>query len=213
MGIDNEILRFFTKHHKLAAIGLIGTNDPVGIAIRNAQRSITADGNPSCWSHCFLFGSLRLDRRKKDGETSLSPYIFESDLQADLKRPLLMNGAQENWIGKWCGRNVEHVACIHFSLLPDERDEILATALQLVSDQVRYPVHELLGTWWSIIINEQWKPNPLESPHAMHCSSFVRYCYKTAKRDFLDHSVSISNTTPEDIARAGTQADVITLLK
>jgi hypothetical protein len=213
METNKEILRFFTEQYKPAAIGLIGTNDPVGIAIRNAQRSITADGNPSFWSHCFLFGSLRLDRREKDGETSRSPYIFESDLHADLKRPLIMNGAQENWIGKWCGNNVEHAACIDFSLSSDERDGILATALQLVSDQIQYPVHELLGTWWSIIVNEQWQQNPLDSPHAMHCSSFVRYCYKTIKRDFLDHTVSISNTAPEDIARAGTQADVITLFR
>lgn len=213
MSINNEILRFFTDHHEPAAIGLIGTNDPVGIAIRSAQRSITADGHPSLWSHCFLFGSLRLDRRRKEGGKSRSSYIFESDLQGDLKRPLLISGAQENWIGKWCGSNVEHAACIDFNLSSDERDEILATALQLVSDQIQYPVHELLGTWWSIIINEQWQPNPLDSPHAMHCSSFVRYCYKMAKRDFLDNAVSISNTTPEDIARAGTQVRGMTLFR
>jgi len=213
MPVNKKILQFFTEQHKPAAIGLIGTNDPVGLSIRNAQRSITAEGNPSLWSHCFLFGSLRLDRREKKGEKSRSSYIFESDLQGDLKRPLLISGAQENWVGKWCGSNVEHAACIDFDLSSDQREEILATALQLVSDQIQYPVHELLGTWWSIIIHEQWRPNLLDSPHAMHCSAFVRYCYKTAKRDFLNHAVSISNTAPEDIARAGTQEDVITFFR
>ena len=213
MSINKEVLRFFTQHHKPAAIGLIGTNDPVGLAIRSAQRSITTDGSPSLWSHCFLFGSLRVDRRKRNGGKSRSPYIFESDLQGDLKRPLLVSGAQENWIGKWCGSTVERAAYIDFKLTSDEREDILATALQLVSDQIQYPVHELLGTWWSIIINKQWQPNPLDSPHAMHCSAFVRHCYKTAKRDFMDHHVSISNTTPEDIARAGTHAGVLTVLR
>jgi hypothetical protein len=31
----------------------------------------------------------------------------------------------------------------------------------------------------------------------------VRYCYKEAGKDFLGTDVSISNTTPEDIAQAG----------
>jgi hypothetical protein len=37
----------------------------------------------------------------------------------------------------------------------------------------------------------------------MYCSSFVRHCYREAGKDFMAAAVSVSNTTPEDIAQAG----------
>ncbi len=55
-------------------------------------------------------------------------------------------------------------------------------------------------------MKKQWLPNPLDDPHAMYCSAFVRYCYKEAGKDFLGTDVSLSNTTPEDIAKAGINA-------
>ena len=58
MPVNKEILRFFTEYHKPAAIVLIGTNDLVGIAIRNEQRSITADGNPSILIALFSIGVI-----------------------------------------------------------------------------------------------------------------------------------------------------------
>jgi uncharacterized protein YfaT (DUF1175 family) len=149
---------------------------------------------------------LRLDRRGPGNTISKSPYIFEDDLKVNLLKPQLRNGAQENWIGKWCNGTVENAAIIDFGLSDDERDNVLATALQLVDEQVLSPIQELLGSWWAIIMKKQWLPN---HPHAMYCSSFVRYCYKEAGRDFLDHEISVSNTTPEDIARDGINEEVV----
>ena len=45
--------------------------------------------------------------------------------------------------------------------------------------------------------------------HAMYCSAFVRYCYKEAGRDFIGNEISVSNTTPEDIAQAGIKTGAI----
>lgn len=132
-----------------------------------------------------------------------SPYLFESDLKVDAFKPQLRNGAQENWIGKWCKVVVEKAAAMDLGLSEDERYKVLGIALQLIDEQVLYPIQELLGTWWTIITKRQWRANPLDDPQAMYCSSFVRYCYKETGRDFLDSSVSVSNTTPEDVARAG----------
>ena len=70
-------------------------------------------------------------------------------------------------------------------------------------------IQELLGTWLAIIAGKQWLPNPVDDPHAMYCSAFVRYCYKQAGKDFLGTEIDVSNTTPEDIARAGIEAGVI----
>ncbi len=207
--LSSQLLDFFTGNRKPGLIGLVGTKDTIGMAIRKAQGAITGDGKASLWSHCFIFCELRLDLRGPGGTKTKSPYIFESDLQVNFFQPQLRNGAQENWIGKWCRDEVENAAVVDFGLSDDEQSTILATALQLVDEQVLYPIQELLGTWWAIIMKKQWLPNPLDDPHAMYCSTFVRYCYKKAGRNFLDNTISISNTTPEDIARAGINTGAI----
>jgi hypothetical protein len=204
--LNPHLLEFFTTNYKPGIIGLVGTKDTIGLAIREAQRQMTANKRASLWSHCFIFGELRLDRRGSEGAVKRSPYIFESDIAASLLRPQLRNGAQENWIGKWCKEAVENAAIIDFGLSEKEGDIILATALQLIDEQILYPIQELLGTWLAITAKKQWLANPLNDPHAMYCSSFVRHCYKEAGMDFLGNDVSLSNTTPEDIAQAGIKA-------
>jgi hypothetical protein len=205
--LNEKLLDFFSVNYKSGLIGLVGTNDFIGLAIREAQSLITKDKKPSLWSHCFILGDLRLNLRGPKGSKTRSPYIFESDLKINLVEPEVRNGAQENWIGKWCVKKVKHAAIIDFGLSDDERDNVLATALQLVDEQIRYPVQELLGTWWAIITGKQWLPNPLKDPRrAMYCSAFVRYCYQQAKKDFLGSEVDVSNTAPENIAQAGIKA-------
>jgi hypothetical protein len=211
--LNTNLLEFFTEHYKPGSIGLVGTRDTIGQAIREAQRGVTGDSKASLWSHCFIFGELRLDRRGHEGTTSKSPYIFESDLEVNLSNAQLRNGAQENWLGKWCKETVENAAVIDFGLSGDQENDVLATALQLIDEQVLYPIQELLGTWLAIITKKQWLPNPLDNPHAMYCSAFVRYCYKEAGRDFLGQEVSVSNTTPEDIVQAGIKAGKIKIYK
>ena len=207
--INTELLRFFTEHYKPGIIGIVGTKGTIGMAIREAQKAVTADGETSLWSHCFIFEDLRLDRRGQGGTKSRSPYIFESDLKVDVFKPQLRNGAQENWIGKYCREKVENAGVIDFGLSDAERDNVLATALQLVDEQVLYPIHELLGTWWAIITKKEWLENPVDDPHAMYCSAFVSYCYKEAGVDFIGPEVSTSNTTPEHVAQAGIKAGTI----
>lgn len=204
--LNAKMLQFFVEHYKPGAIAVVGTQDLIGMAIREAQRKVTPDGKPSRWSHCFLLGELRWDRRGAQGSISRSVYLFESDLKIKPFSPQIRNGAQENWIGKWCSAEVANAAIIDLGLTDDQTHDVLATALQLVDEQVLYPIGGLLGTWWSIIAGRQWQENPLDDPHAMYCSSFVRYCYREAGKDFVGGAVSVSNTTPEDVAQAGTMA-------
>lgn len=213
MSINQQVLDFFTTNYKPGAIGIVGTNDLIGQAIRAAQCELTADKNPSKWSHCFLLGDLRYDRRGPGNSISKSPYIFESDVKIDILHPEVRNGAQENWVGKWCNETVENAAIINFNLPDSDYEGVLSIALQLVDEQVLYPIQGLLGTWLAIITHRQWAPNPFNDPHAMYCSSFVRYCYKQANRDFVSQTISISNTTPEDVARAGIKAGKMNLFQ
>ncbi len=211
--LNNDLLKFFTDHYKPGAVGLVGTNDALGLAIREAQSSVTADGNPSRWSHCFIIGDLRPDKRGPGNTRTKSPYIFESDLKVKIFEPQLRNGAQENWIGKWCTGKVEYAAVLDFGLSGDDVENVLASALQLVDEQVLYPIQELLGTWLAIVTNRRWKENPIDDPHAMYCSAFVRYCYKDAAEDFLGDDISVSNTAPEDIGRAGSERGSVAIYK
>jgi hypothetical protein len=211
--LNSRLLEFFTANYKPGIIGIVGTKGTIGMAIREAQKAVTKDGKASLWSHCFVLGDLRFDRRGAGGTKSKSPYIFESDLKVNLFKPQLRNGAQENWIGKWCREEVENAGVINFGLSEDQKNDILATALQLVDEQVLYPIHELLGTWWAIIMKKQWLPNSVDDPHAMYCSAFVRHCYKEAGRDFIGSEISVSNTTPEDIAQGGIKAGALKIYK
>ncbi len=161
-GLNRRLLDFFTSNYEPGIIGIVGAKGTIGMAIREAQRAVIVDKRPSLWSHCFIFGDLRLDRRGAGGAKSKTPYIFKSDIQANLFKGQLRNGAQENWIGKWCKEKVEDAAVIDFGLSEDQKDDILATALQLVDGQVLYPIQELLGTWWAIIAKKQWFPNPID---------------------------------------------------
>jgi len=61
--LNFNFLRFFTDHYKPGLVGIVGTKGTIGMAIREAQKAVTTDGEASLWSHCFIFGDLRLDRR------------------------------------------------------------------------------------------------------------------------------------------------------
>ena len=211
--LDPALVRFFSRHYRPAAIGLVGTSDPVGHAIRDAQKAITSDGGPSLWSHCFLLGDIRTDRRGRNGALSRSVYVIESDLYAGRSGLQLRNGAQENWVGKWCVERVEHAAVLHFRTTERQRRLIVATALQLAGEQLLYPLAELLGTWLAIARDRRWMPNPLLDPHALYCSAFVRHCYREAGCDPFDPDIALSNTAPEDIARAGMESGTMVRLR
>lgn len=211
--VNKKLLSFFSDNHKPGTVGLVGTDDVIGLAIRAAQGTVTQDYSPSLWSHCFILGEARFDLRGLDETKTRSPYIFESDLKVKLFKPQLRNGAQENWIGKWCVEKVEHAAVIDFGLSAEETEDVLAAGLQLVDEQVLYPIQELLGTWWAIITARRWEENPIDDPHAMYCSSFVRFCYRKAGHDFISGSLAVSNTAPEDIARAGIKAGAMKIYK
>src|SRR5215467_5044064 len=68
-------------HGGKGAIGLIGEYGLTGMAIRNAQRHLRLDKQPSHWSHTFLFfdeisANLAVNRNSRR-----SPWIWESTLE------------------------------------------------------------------------------------------------------------------------------------
>jgi len=180
--MNQELYRFFVANYGRGRVVLVGTSDLIGEAIGVAQRSLTPDGEPSLWSHVFIFGEMRPDRRGPDSATGRNPYLFENDLHIDPLRVQVCNGAQENCIGKWCRDEVAHSAVLDFDLSQPEQDAVLGAALQLCDERLQYPILELVGTWLAIITERVWAPNPFDDPHAMYCSVFARYCYQQAGR-------------------------------
>ncbi|MFO7676063.1 MAG: hypothetical protein R6X12_07100 [bacterium] len=202
-GFDRGLFRALVDSYARGAIVLVGTDDIVGRAIRAGQRRLTPDGEPSRWSHSFLFGDLRLTGSGARTKPRPSPYIFESDLNVNVTHSEVRNGTQENWLGRWCRHSVEHCAVIDLDLSRRNADLVLATALELVDEQVEYPLQNLVSTWLAIARDRLWRANALRGRRAMYCSSFVRYCYRRAGQDFLPRSISLSNTAPEHLARLG----------
>ena len=200
----SDPLAFFVANYGRARVALIGMGDALGRAVRAGQSGLTTNGQPSLWSHAFLLGDLRIDRRGAGGALSTSPYLLESDLHVSPIKEQVRNGAQENWVGKWCTSDLEHVGIFDFNLSPSEADLVLGTALQLIGEELQYPIAELVGTWLAIVLKRTWARNPFNDPHALYCSAFVRYCYQQAGRDFMATSpVDLSNTAPEHVAQSG----------
>jgi len=199
--MNENLISFFTSNYGRSLVAIVGSSNRIGKAIRDSQSRLTPDGKPSLWSHAFILGEMRPDRRDS-GQQHRSPYLFESDLHVDPSHGQLRNGAQENWIGKWCQDDIEHAAVLDFGLSEPQQDVVLGTALQLCDEQMEYPLLELLGTWLAIMTERVWAPNPFNDPHKMYCSAFVRYCYQQAGRDFLGNAVALSNTAPEHIAQS-----------
>lgn len=186
-----EVFEFLASHHAPGRIGFVGATDPVGMAIREAQKRITLDGTPSRWSHVFLMGEVR-----RDGE----PYIFESDLEPDLDRPQIRNGAQESRLRKWAATAVDHAAVLDLADTEHLVPALMSAALQFVyGEPVSYPIIQLVGTWLQIISARVWRANPFEDTKALYCSSFVRHLLREVGIDPVPAHIHLSNTAPEHL--------------
>ena len=92
VGVSRE--EFWNRCSRIGAVGLVGGKSSIHQAICEAQALITPDKKPSLWAHAFIFTG-----RRPDG----SDWIAESDITVELSRIRIINGAQENRIGKYYG--------------------------------------------------------------------------------------------------------------
>ena len=188
---NTDLLAFFTQHFRPGRVCLVGTDDFIGEAIREAQRPLTLDGQDSKWSHSFLLGERRIDG---------NIYIFESDLEPDFDKPQVTNGAQESPLTKWTIKEVKYAAVLDMGIEDDAIPPLLSAALQLVHErEIAYSISQLVGTWLQIIRAQIWRPNPFEDMKALYCSSFIRYCYQHIGMDIVGADIHLSNTAPEHL--------------
>ncbi len=191
-----------------AAIGLIGEYGFMGMSIRNAQRILRLDKQPSYWSHVFLFYDEISADAAVNRKPSRSPWIWESTLEPSLPFSHFVdrNGVSPRRLSDYdasrfslfephCAPNV---AVIAFGLSGDDVKKILDRADDPDVDRLRYDLIGLLGVWYDYITNQGAKPNPLASGDAIFCSAYVQLAYEAAAID-LALGAHQRNTTPEHI--------------
>ncbi len=186
-GLTNR--EFFERYAAPGRVGLIGGPELVNRLIMRAQRHLNQEHEWSRWSHAFLFQG-----RRHDGHH----WVVESDL--DIKRKHIRLGVQENRVTKYFDdtKNTS-VAILDFGLTPEQKQRVLAGALELVAEGTRYSLREIAGTLWAMR-HAGWCPkeNRLAQEQAFYCSSFVRHVFGRVGLD-LSTGVAEKNTAPEHI--------------
>ncbi len=181
---------FLLAHAAPARIGLAGGNHPIDRSIRRVQRSLTADGGGSAWSHAFLFGERRSDGRW---------WVLESDL--DVRHKQVRLGVQENRLDKYFdAAQWPNLAVLDFGLDGAQAASVLARALDLLAQATRYSLRELVGTALTLARPDlRTRENLLAREGSLYCSAFVQHCYAGIGIEFTP-GVHAKNTTPHDIA-------------
>lgn len=188
-GLSNR--DFLEKYAAPGRVGLVGGPELINRLISRAQRHLDENREWSRWSHAFLFQG-----RRRDGHH----WVVESDL--DIKPKHIRLGVQENRIAKYFDdtRNTS-LAILDFGLTPEQEENVVAGALELVSDGVRYSLREIAGTVWAMR-HPRWRPreNLLTQEKAFYCSSFVRHVFGRAGVNLIT-DVAEKNTAPEHLVR------------
>lgn len=197
--MNTQVLEFFKQNYAPGRVCLIGSANPIYNLIRQAQSGITTDGKPSRYSHSFIMGIKRDDGRNDGGI-----YIFESDLHASIEDWEVKNGVMESRITKWCLDDLEYAAVLGMSLSQNDVDNIVRKALWYAYDEshLRYPVGELFGSLWAILMNKLTKKNIFDEEYAVQCATFVRLCYQAINHDIITSGTHPSNTSPEEISQS-----------
>jgi hypothetical protein len=159
--------------------------------IARAQRHLDDQREWSHWSHAFLFQGRRADGHH---------WVVESDL--DIRRKHIRLGVQENRAAKYFDdEQYGALAVLDLGLTPEQEQQLLAHALELVAAGTRYSLREIAGTVWALR-HPRWRPqeNLLAREQAFYCSAFVRHVFGRIGLE-LAAGVAEKNTTPEDISR------------
>ena len=172
-------------------MGLAGGAGLIDKTIRQAERLIDLELQPSQWSHAFLF-----EGRRADGQH----WVIESDLEIHSKHIRL--GVQENRIAKFFDEKCyPSLAVLDFGLMPEQTVLLLGEGLEMVASRVARSIRELAGTFMRLRRPELRKQdNPLARKQSLFCSAFVTHVFREIAVD-LAPGLNDKHTTPEDISR------------
>lgn len=187
--MDTSNAAFLLRHAAPGRVGLCGTADWVGKAIRKAQAPLTSDGHRSLWSHAFIFNEQRLDGHW---------WVLESDL--DVRYRQIRLGVQENRIGRYFDAQAfPNVAVLDFGLDAAQTRQVQVAGLDLLSGLSSYSLSELVGTLFAMHSTRLRKrDNLLAREGALYCSAMVQHCFATAGIALVP-GVHGKNIAPQDL--------------
>ncbi len=183
----------FLKTYSLAGrVGLVGASHFFDVGIKRAQRAVNPNKLDSQWSHAFLFQGSRLDNQQ---------WLMESDV--DIAGRNVRFGVQENRIDKYFDEKTYPIlAILDFKLTEQQIETILKAGLDLIAQQWKYSLRELLGTLVALPSRRlRRRPNLFQKERSLYCSAFVQHLYHKIDYDFAPDTHE-KNTSPEHIFQA-----------
>ena len=188
---DSDNTKFFadavadlSEHDGLGLIGLVGSSDLPGVALRRAQSILRWDRRPSLWSHAFLLtggGELR--------EVALYSRAGHFPEPAD-------NAITPATLAHYAGD--PNIALLAVKMDEDEAKRVTARATETPNlERLRYDLFETLG-FWQAYLWTRGTPNPLEQGVPNHSSAMVEYCFEEIQLD-LTPGANDRNSAPEHL--------------
>jgi hypothetical protein len=182
-----DAIEALSDHDGAGLIGLVGSADLPGVALRRAQSILRWDRRPSLWSHAFLLvggGALRevtlysrAGRFPEPADNAITPaaLLHYNDPRLD-----------------------PNVALLRVRMEPDEIERVVARATETPNlERLRYDLFETLG-FWQAFLWTRGTPNPLEQGIPNHSSAMVEYCFEEIQLD-LAPGASERNSAPEHL--------------
>jgi hypothetical protein len=166
-----------------ALIGLVGSGDLPGVALRRAQSVLRWDRRPSLWSHAFLIvedGIREVTVHSRAGH-------FPEPADNAITPATLEHYADD-----------PNVAVLKVRTTDAEAASIAARATTEPNlERLRYDLFETLG-YWQAYLWTRGTPNPLEAGIPMASSALVEYCYEAIAID-LTPGANDRNSAPEHL--------------
>jgi hypothetical protein len=171
----------------LGLIGLVGSADLPGVALRRAQSILRWDRRPSLWSHAFLLtgsGEIR--------EVTLYSRAGHFPEPAD-------NAITPATLAHYGNPRLDpNLALLQVRMDAEEAERVVARATEDPNlERLRYDLFETLG-FWQAYLWTRGTPNPLEQGVPNHSSAMVEYCFEEIQLD-LSPGASERNSAPEHL--------------
>jgi hypothetical protein len=173
---------------RLALIGLVGSCDLPGVALRRAQSILRWDRRPSLWSHAFVL----VDAGDGIREVTLHSRAGVFPEPAD-------NAVTAATLGHYGDARLDpNAAVLAVRMDAAEAKEVAERAtLRPNLERLRYDLFETLG-FWQAYLWTRGTPNPLEQGVPMASSALVEYCYEAIQLD-LTPGANDRNSAPEHL--------------
>lgn len=184
---DQDNSRFFDDATQqlggTALIGLVGSSDLPGVALRRAQSILRWDRRPSLWSHAFLVvddGIREVPLHSRAGH-------FPEPADNAITTATLDHYATD-----------PNVALLAVSMTDEETAAVVSRATtQPNLERLRYDLFETLG-YWQAYLWTRGTANPLEQGVPMAASAMIEYCFEAIQLD-LTPGANDRNSAPEHL--------------